>query len=49
MIAFQNQVIEDIFFCIRALAAGHPFELAKERLYSKLDSMANKVGRLLAC
>ncbi|PAV76190.1 hypothetical protein WR25_15637 [Diploscapter pachys] len=39
----QNQVIEDIFFCVRALAAGHPFELAKERLYSKLDSMANKV------
>ncbi|WKY01935.1 hypothetical protein Q1695_015726 [Nippostrongylus brasiliensis] len=42
---FSGHALDEIFFCIRALSAGHPFEAARDRLYARLAAMKRKVDK----
>ncbi|VDL76425.1 unnamed protein product [Nippostrongylus brasiliensis] len=41
----EGHALDEIFFCIRALSAGHPFEAARDRLYARLAAMKRKVDK----
>ncbi|KAK6745320.1 hypothetical protein RB195_011817 [Necator americanus] len=41
----QGQALDEIFFCVRALSADHPFEAARDRLYARLAAMKRKVDK----
>uniref|UniRef100_W6NCE7 Telomerase activating protein Est1 domain containing protein n=1 Tax=Haemonchus contortus TaxID=6289 RepID=W6NCE7_HAECO len=41
----QGHALDEIFFCIRALSAGHPFETARDRLHARLAAMKRKVDK----
>nr|CDJ80195.1 Telomerase activating protein Est1 domain containing protein [Haemonchus contortus] len=42
---FSGHALDEIFFCIRALSAGHPFETARDRLHARLAAMKRKVDK----
>ncbi|KAK5968666.1 hypothetical protein GCK32_004307 [Trichostrongylus colubriformis] len=42
---FSGHALDEIFFCVRALSAGHPFETARDRLYARLAAMKRKVDK----
>ncbi|KAK6055139.1 hypothetical protein COOONC_07356 [Cooperia oncophora] len=39
---FSGHALDEIFFCIRALSAVHPFETARDRLHARLAAMKRK-------
>ncbi|KJH49830.1 hypothetical protein DICVIV_04014 [Dictyocaulus viviparus] len=41
----QSHALDEIFYCVRALSAGHPFEVARDRLYARLAAMKRKVDK----
>ncbi|EYC02759.1 hypothetical protein Y032_0098g3109 [Ancylostoma ceylanicum] len=41
----NGHALDEIFYCVRALSAGHPFEAARDRLYARLAAMKRKVDK----
>ncbi|VDO85677.1 unnamed protein product [Heligmosomoides polygyrus] len=41
----KGHALDEIYFCVRALSAGHPFEAARDRLYARLAAMKRKLHR----
>ncbi|CAD6188384.1 unnamed protein product [Caenorhabditis auriculariae] len=42
---YSERVLDEVFFLVRALAAAHPYEAARERLAFRLAAMRKKVER----
>ncbi|KAK6022985.1 hypothetical protein OSTOST_11297 [Ostertagia ostertagi] len=43
--AGKGHALDEIYFCIRALSAAHPFETARDRLHARLAAMKRKLHR----
>ncbi|VDM63298.1 unnamed protein product [Angiostrongylus costaricensis] len=41
----KGHALDEIFYCVRALSAGHPFEVARDRLCARLAAMKRKVDK----
>uniref|UniRef100_A0A0K0DF59 PINc domain-containing protein n=1 Tax=Angiostrongylus cantonensis TaxID=6313 RepID=A0A0K0DF59_ANGCA len=44
-VVYFGQALDEIFYCVRALSSGHPFEVARDRLYARLAAMKRKLIR----
>ncbi|KAJ1345785.1 hypothetical protein KIN20_000397 [Parelaphostrongylus tenuis] len=42
---FSGHALDEIFYCVRSLSAGYPFEVARDRLYARLAAMKRKVDK----